>query len=469
MTGLRTLLVAVLVVVSAGAVAAVPASGASSPQATQDGAVFTVQTGSIQVEPGGRICAQRVDADTNKVVLHDVTLTDVTIYQGAENVQQRTEIASADVEGKMVLYTNGENGKVDTLAKTGQCITMNQADTVVEATYVTSNAMETGNTSIVGGSDVADDAPEPGGFELPPRFNQSGGQTVPDAPVDAPGPATNLSWVDNATDGVTGQVNDTLDQTTDRVNNTVDNTTDRVNDTVNRTTGQVNDTVDQVVNETNDTVDLQNATNGTVDRTTDRVNDTVGTVENTTDGATNGTEDTLDEAKTEVDNTTDEVQNTTNDTTDTVTTEVDNTTDDVQNTTDDTTDTVTTEAEQTTNDTTDTVENTTNDTTDTTNDTVDVGSNTTDDTTDAVENTTNDTTDAVTNTTSTVDDTTDAVTTQTATPTVDDTVDTSVGYVAPWLPALDGLLAGLADLGPASVFTTLAGFPALVGLRRLRG
>lgn len=269
-----TLLMALLVVASAGVWTAVPASGASSGEKTADGATFTVETGSIHVEPGGRICAKVVDGNTNEVILEDVNLTDVTVYLTADSVQQRTDISSADVEERMVLYTNGENQKVDTLATSGRCITTDQKNVVLDSYHVESSNLSTTDTQIVVGEDVAEGAPAPGGFQLPPRYNDGESEVASGVPVGAPGPSDNVTEGTDPAGEVTdtaNETNTTVGQVTNATNDTVDDTTDTVQNMTNRARKPLNDTTRAVDNTTNSTTD---DVDKTVDNTADTVSDT---------------------------------------------------------------------------------------------------------------------------------------------------------------------------------------------------
>lgn len=372
-------LLAVIVVATSGVatLTALPATSTTNgsstvPQEVQDRETFTFEAGGIEVEPGGRICAEKVETDINRVIIEDVMIHDATVYQTADRVQQRTEMSTVRVD-RLVLYTNGRNEKVDTLAASDQCITLDQEHIVVEGYYAQGNKLRAENTEIVGGADVAENAPAPGGFELPPRFDENAKKVIADTPANLPGPADNVTdWLDDPAEGGTPPLEDTIgpaNGSVEQVTGTVDNSTDRVTNTV------------------NETVDL-NETERMVNRTTDPVTNTV-------DDASADAEDGINNTTTEVVAT---AEDTTNGTGDAV---------------DDVTDEVATERAAGNN-------------------TVDTN-NTTVDTEDTVERTMN------------------------------ETSDSTVGYVGPLLPALDGVIADLVDLAQSIEFRALAVLPALGG------
>lgn len=232
----------------------------------EDG-TFTVKTDRIDVhqEEGGRICADKKEEDVNKVTIYESTLKNTTLYHNQDDTDIIVNLESADVD-KFVVWTNGENQMVNALALTSGCSPLDQnMSSTVEAYRVESKTLVGQEQTLRAGAGIADNPPEPGGFNFGDLQNNSS------APVATPSGVPVNETVDNVTGTVGGAVNDT----TGLVNGTVNQTTGKVEGTASRATDQV----DRTVNGTTDQVD--DATNGSTAPVT-------GPVDNTTDGATDG-------------------------------------------------------------------------------------------------------------------------------------------------------------------------------------
>jgi hypothetical protein len=308
------LLAACLLVASAGVAYAAP--GSATPQPVEDRESFTVETGAIRLDSDGLICAEKQSADVNKVTITHARLEDVTIHLTEGGVRQRIEMDSARVEESLVMYTNGENAQVNLLATLDACIPLDQANTVVEAYYITSSSLDSEGMAFVTETDATGEVPEPGGLDL--GALAANNSTGPSGPTDVTGTVNEtIDVVENTTETVEGTVGgttDTVNETVEAPTETVENTTDLVGGTTDNATDTVNETVEN----TTDAVD--DATGGATDDTTDTVDETV---DDTTDTVTN----TTDSTEEVVDGTTDTVDGTTNETADTVDGTLTNTTD----------------------------------------------------------------------------------------------------------------------------------------------
>jgi hypothetical protein len=141
----------------------------AAPDEIRDRATFTVRTGAIypHLSEGGQICAQKIEPNVNRVVVSDATLKDVDIYVGDEgSVETHVSFPEGEVNGELVLYTNGENLLVNTLATLGLCLPPgipNPIPTTLEAYYLGVENLNTRNLELSSGGNV----PEPSGPSLP--------------------------------------------------------------------------------------------------------------------------------------------------------------------------------------------------------------------------------------------------------------------------------------------------------------
>ncbi len=188
-------------------------SAQESPDGVDDRATFTVRTGAIHpnIADGGQICAEKIESDVNKVTVSDSTLKDVDIYLGKEgSVESHISFPSGDVSGDLVLYTNGENPLVNTLATLGICLppgVPNPLPTTLKAYWLGVDNLETEGLSISSGGEP----PSVNGPELSEVLSE-----------------TNTSrselGINNSTE--TNDTNETLTNATNTTNETLTNTTD---------------------------------------------------------------------------------------------------------------------------------------------------------------------------------------------------------------------------------------------------
>lgn len=338
----RTLAVALALAVVVGSLAGATRVGTgAAPPEIDDRETFTIHTESIQMQQGGQICAESLQDDVNKVTIRNANLRGTTMYYNGQSVDKVISLPSSDLDGELVLYTNGENSLVNTLAQLGMCIPVDQPLPVtLEVYYLSAESLNVDNMEIAVGHGIADNPPEPGGLALSEFL---GNVSLSQADNGGPGNETGGNASSgNASDGGSGPT-DTVNETTDTVNETAD--------TVNETTDTVDDTTDSV--------------NETADGATDTVNDTV---DNTTDAANETTDDPTDT----VDNTTDTVNETVGDTTDTVNETAGGTTDSVNDTVNETTDPIGDAVDETA----DTVGDAVNETVNTVDDTLDAANET---------------------------------------------------------------------------------------------
>lgn len=305
MIGRAILLTAVLVLASA---AVSPAAGAAergaqaaTPLDADDGpktdAVFTIDTGAIETGPDGRICAERVGPQTNRILLEDVRLEDVTIYLSGNGVLNRIDLPRSTVD-RMVIYSNGENPTVSALALTGLCIGLDQRDVVLESYRVEAQTLDTSDMTFVAA--VEANPPEPGGLTLPPLPEDTEETVGAVEPVVGSGPVDDIPVAGDLTDTPpvgTGLLNETENATgidTEPVETVTDAVDESTNDSVvgtvtgeieNATNGSGAETVTEEVEEsTNESVvetvtgpvsDVTNETESTVDRVTNETTERV--------------------------------------------------------------------------------------------------------------------------------------------------------------------------------------------------
>ncbi|UPM43608.1 hypothetical protein [Halocatena salina] len=246
-------------------------SAQESPDGVDDRATFTVRTGAIHpnIADGGQICAEKIESDVNKVTVSDSTLKDVDIYLGKEgSVESHISFPSGDVSGDLVLYTNGENPLVNTLATLGICLppgVPNPLPTTLKAYWLGVDNLETEGLSISSGGEP----PSVNGPELSEVLSE-----------------TNTSrselGINNSTE--TNDTNETLTNTTNTTNETLTNATNTTNETLTNTTNTTNETLTNATNTTNET--LTNTTNTTNETLTNTTNTTNETLTNTTDETT---------------------------------------------------------------------------------------------------------------------------------------------------------------------------------------
>lgn len=141
----------------------------AAPDEIEDRATFTVRTGAIypHLSEGGQICAQKIEPDVNRVIISNATLKDVDMYVGDEGgVETHISFPEGKVNGEIVLYTNGENLLVNTLATLGICLppgVPNPFPTTLEAYYLGAEDLNAGSIKLSSGGT----APEPSGPSLP--------------------------------------------------------------------------------------------------------------------------------------------------------------------------------------------------------------------------------------------------------------------------------------------------------------
>lgn len=233
-----------------------------SPDGVDDRETFTVRTGGIYPDllAGGQICAEKIESDVNKVTVTNSTLKDVDIYLGEEgNVESHISFPSGEVNGKLVLYTNGENPLVNTLATLGICLPPgmpNPLPTTLKAYWLGVDNLQPEDIQITSGGD-APSVSGPGLSELLTETNTSRADLGINNSSD-----TNNSTV-NETANAT-PTNGTANATTP-VNDTVNNTT-QTNETANTTT-PTNDTTNSTI-QTNETANTSAPTNETANSTT---------------------------------------------------------------------------------------------------------------------------------------------------------------------------------------------------------
>lgn len=156
-----------LLVVSSGSLVLFDAA-AAEPDGVDDGATFTVRTGGIypHASDGGQVCAEKTDSGANKVTVTNATLKDVDIYVGKEDgIKAHISFPTGEVNGALVLYTNGKNPLVNTLSLLGVCLppgVPNPIPTTLEAYWLGVSNLQTNNISVTSGGDP----PEAGGPSL---------------------------------------------------------------------------------------------------------------------------------------------------------------------------------------------------------------------------------------------------------------------------------------------------------------
>lgn len=147
-----------LLVVSSGSLALFN-SAAASPDGIDDKTTFTVRTGGIypHLSEGGQICAEKTDSGANKVTVTDAKLKNVDIYLGKEgSVKSHISFSSAEVNGALVLYTNGENPLVNTLSLLGVCLppgVPNPIPTTLKAYWLGVDNLQSNNLKMTSGGD----------------------------------------------------------------------------------------------------------------------------------------------------------------------------------------------------------------------------------------------------------------------------------------------------------------------------
>jgi hypothetical protein len=277
---------ALLVVSSGSLVLLNNGTVSAAPDGIKDRATFTVRTGAIypHLAEGGQICAEKIKPGVNRVIVTDATLKDVDIYLGDEGeVQAHISFPTGEVNGQLVLYTNGENLLVNTLATLGICLPPgipNPIPTTLEAYYLGVQNLETKNLDLSSGGN----APEPSGPSFPQLLN-----------------ATDTSREELGLNNSTTSTNTT-------------NSTNVINGTSN------NSTVEEIVNKTtstpinNSTITLGNTTNTTTATNTSNSTNITETPSETVTPVTTTATPSLNE--TETNSTATSTPQTTGDTTD---------------------------------------------------------------------------------------------------------------------------------------------------------
>lgn len=158
---MRTVLVFVvsLLVISSGILVAFNGGvAAAPPEGIEDRATSTVSTGGIypHLLEGGQICATKLEEDVNRVVVTNATVKDVDIYLGDENggVTSHMSVPSGEVNGEMIIYTNGENVLIDTMARLGICLppgVPNPLPITLEAYYIGTQNLKADNVQLKSG------------------------------------------------------------------------------------------------------------------------------------------------------------------------------------------------------------------------------------------------------------------------------------------------------------------------------
>jgi hypothetical protein len=166
------------------------------PLAAADRATYTVDVGEIRLGDGGRICAERVDSDTYRVLVTDARLVAVAADQqrGGDAVSAAWPALAVD---ELVMHTTGENAGVERLAATAGCTGSDQTSRTVFRTYrQTGSALRGSEGVTVLNLRAADgEVPEPGGFGFVGPGDRDGAG-------DAPRIADRGERVRNATDGL---------------------------------------------------------------------------------------------------------------------------------------------------------------------------------------------------------------------------------------------------------------------------
>ncbi|RRJ29157.1 hypothetical protein [Halocatena pleomorpha] len=256
-------------------------SAQESPDGVDDRATFTVRTGSIHpdIADAGQICAEKIEPDVNKVTVSDSTLKDVDIYVGKEgSIESHISFPTGDVSGNLVLYTNGENPLVNTLATLGICLppgVPNPLPTTLKAYWLGVDNLETDGLSISSGGE-------------PPSV---GGPELSDVLAETNTSKSELG-INNSTE--TNTTNETLTNVTNTTNETLTNVTNTTNETLTNVTNTTNETLTNVTNTTNET--LTNVTNTTNETLTNVTNETTAVESGTNDTATPTATDAQSEA-----------------------------------------------------------------------------------------------------------------------------------------------------------------------------
>lgn len=168
-----TCVLALLVVSSSGVVLLNGGIATAAPDEIEDRETFTVSTGAIypHLLEGGQICAEKIKPNVNRVVITDATLKDVDIYVGDDgSVKTHISFPTGEVNGELILYTNGENFLVNTLATLGICLppgVPNPFPTTLEAYYLGAENLNAKNLELSSGGNV----PEPSGPSLSKVLN----------------------------------------------------------------------------------------------------------------------------------------------------------------------------------------------------------------------------------------------------------------------------------------------------------
>lgn len=150
-----------MLVVSSGVLVAFNGGvAAAPPEGINDRATTTVSTGGIypHLLEGGQICATKLEADVNRVIVTNATVKNVDIYLGDEDggVSSHMSVPSGEIEGEMIIYTNGENVLIDTMARLGICLppgVPNPIPTTLEAYYIGTQNLEADNVELTTGGD----------------------------------------------------------------------------------------------------------------------------------------------------------------------------------------------------------------------------------------------------------------------------------------------------------------------------
>lgn len=249
---------ALLVVSSGSLVLFNPA--AAAPDGIDDGETFTVRTGGIypHLSGGGQICAEKTDSGANKVTVTNSTLKDVDIYVGKEGgVKGHISFPSGEVNGDLVLYTNGENPLVNTLALLGVCLppgTPNPIPTTLEAYWLGVSNLQPNNIKVTSGGEP----PEASGPSLQKVLDTTN-TSKKEIGVNNSSDLTDRVLKNSSEEWVSG------DNTVPTVNNTTETNTTATNDTATPTDGVTNTTATPVANGTTTQAPQTTESNGQTD------------------------------------------------------------------------------------------------------------------------------------------------------------------------------------------------------------
>lgn len=259
--------IAILVAVVVGAGVAGIGLVSAGHQPTDDPTdVYIHDVSEIHQGPNAQICVEDMDGPVNKITVEgDTTHMDTTIYHEGETGDVVLEIPELNTPDghKIVVFSNEQNGAIESLEGTCTPPGLDVTDRVVLGTYylATGHIELTKGVNVTTGSDIADDAPAPGSGSF------SGISGVSSDQEDGPLPDTNETddvLEPNVTDNSTPDLGETdyLTNETEPVEDRLNNTKDEANTIVEHVQKTVDDAVDSVFGDDSPANAANNSTAG---------------------------------------------------------------------------------------------------------------------------------------------------------------------------------------------------------------